>query len=91
MYNTVKANVINGVLTPLEPFPVPLEEGVEYRITIRDDRPASEWPVPKFDEADRAAFRATMGVWKDDREYWANFLQEIYAAREAGIRPKPQP
>ena len=91
MYNTVKAKVINGILTPLEPFPVPLEEGVEYRLTLVDTRPASEWPVPKYDEADRAAFRATAGVWKDEREYWEEFLKTIYAAREAGTRPEPNP
>ena len=88
MYNTVKAKVINGVLTPLEPFPVPLEEGVEYRLTLQDTRPASEWPVPEYD---REAFLATAGVWKDRREYWENFIQEMYAAREAGTRPEPNP
>lgn len=85
MHKTIKAKVINGVLTPLEPLP--LEEGVEYKLTIVDTRPASEWPAPKFSEADREAFRAMAGVWKDDREYWENFKRYIYASREAGINP----
>ncbi len=79
MDNTVKAKVINGVLTPLEPFPAPLEEGVEYLVTLKDTRPASE--------VDREAFLAMAGIWKDDREYWENFKRCIYAAREAGSKP----
>ena len=43
MHKTVTAKVINGILTPLEP--VTLEEGVEYRITLVDTRPACEWPA----------------------------------------------
>ena len=86
MHKTVTAKVINGVLTPLEP--VTLEEGVEYRITLKDTRPISE--QPNF-EADMEAFRATAGVWRDRREYWENFIQTMYAAREAGSREPSDP
>ena len=40
MIKTVKAKVIDGVLTPLEP--ITLEEGVEYRLTLVDIPSASE-------------------------------------------------
>ena len=86
MNKTVKAKVINGILTPLEP--ITLEEGVEYRLTLADTRPPSERPT--F-EADREAFRATMGVWRDRREYWENFIETMYAAREAGSREPSDP
>ena len=82
MHKTVTAKVINGILTPLEP--VTLEEGVEYRITLVDTRPACEWPAPEVDDPE--AFRATMGVWRDEREYWENFLKILYEARAAGSR-----
>ena len=86
MNKTVKAKVINGILTPLEP--ITLEEGVEYRLTLADTRPPSE--RPNF-EADMAAFRATAGVWRDRREYWENFIETMYAAREAGSREPSDP
>ena len=86
MHKTVTAKVINGVLTPLEP--ITLEEGVEYRMTLKDTRPISE--QPNF-EADMEAFRATAGVWRDRREYWENFIQTMYAAREAGSREPSDP
>ena len=86
MNKTVKAKVINGILTPLEP--ITLEEGVEYRLTLADTRPLSE--RPNF-EADMEAFRATAGVWRDRREYWENFIETMYAAREAGSREPSDP
>ena len=86
MNKTVKAKVIDGVLTPLEP--ITLEEGVEYRLTLTDTRPASEWPTPEYDPD---AFRATMGVWRDEREYWENFLKILYEARAAGSREPAEP
>ena len=86
MIKTVKAKVIDGVLTPLEP--VSLEEGVEYRLTLMDTRPLSE--RPNF-EADMEAFRSTAGVWRDRREYWENFLKIVYEARIAGSREPVEP
>ena len=86
MIKTVKAKVINGVLTPLEP--VSLEEGVEYRLTLMDIPPASEGTAAN---GDPEAFRATMGVWRDEREYWENFLKIVYEARAAGSREPVEP
>ena len=86
MHKTVTAKVINGVLTPLEP--VTLEEGVEYRITLVDTRPACEWPAPEVDEE---AFRATAGTWAYDREYWEEFKKILYEARAAGSREPVEP
>ena len=86
MIKTVKAKVIDGVLTPLEP--VSLEEGVEYRLTLMDIPRASEWPASN---GDPEAFRATMGVWRDEREYWENFLKIVYEARAAGSREPVEP
>ena len=86
MHKTINAKVINGVLTPLEP--VTLEEGVEYRITLVDTRPASEWLAPEVDEE---AFRATAGTWAYDREYWEEFKKTLYEARAAGSREPVEP
>ena len=86
MHKTVKAKVINGILTPLEP--ITLEEGVEYRLTLMDTRPASEWPTPEYDPE---AFRATAGTWAYDREYWEEFKKTLYAARAAGSREPVEP
>ena len=81
MHKTINAKVINGILTPLEP--VTLEEGVEYRITLVDTRPAPE--------VDEEAFRATAGTWAYDREYWEEFKKTLYAARAAGSREPVEP
>ena len=86
MIKTVKAKVIDGVLTPLEP--VSLEEGVEYRLTLMDIPRASEGTTAN---GDPEAFRATMGVWRDEREYWENFLKIVYEARAAGSREPVEP
>ena len=86
MIKTVKAKVINGVLTPLEP--ISLEEGVEYRLTLADTRPLSERPAPEYDPE---AFRATAGTWAYDREYWENFLKILYESRAAGSRESVEP
>ena len=86
MIKTVKAKVIDGILTPLEP--ITLEEGVEYRLTLMDIPRASEWPTPEYDPE---AFRATAGTWAYDREYWENFLKIHYEARAAGSREPVDP
>ena len=86
MIKTVKAKVINGILTPLEPLS--LEEGVEYRLTLMDIPPAFEGTAAN---GDPEAFRATMGVWRDEREYWENFLKIVYEARIAGSREPVEP
>ena len=86
MIKTVKAKVIDGVLTPLEP--VSLEEGVEYRLTLMDIPRASEGIAAN---GDPEAFRATAGTWAYDREYWEEFKKTLYAARAAGSREPVEP
>ena len=86
MNKTVKAKVINGILTPLEP--ITLEEGVEYRLTLMDIPRASEGTAAN---GDPEAFRATAGTWAYDREYWENFLKIHYEARAAGSREPVDP
>ena len=86
MIKTVKAKVIDGVLTPLEP--ISLEEGVEYRLTLMDIPPTPEGTAAN---GDPEAFRATAGTWAYDREYWENFLKILYEARAAGSREPVEP
>lgn len=83
MSQIVKAKVINGVLTPLEPLA--LAEGAEYRLTLDVDPTVA----PKMEKAarpDKPDWREAVGAWRDDNGYWANFLETLYASRAAGSR-----
>ena len=89
MSQIVKAKVINGVLTPLEPLA--LAEGAEYRLTLDVDPTVPTVPTvaPKTEKAarsDKPDWREAIGAWKDDNGYWANFLETLYASRAAGSR-----
>ena len=83
MSQIVKAKVINGVLTPLEPLA--LAEGAEYRLTLDAD-PAVAPKTEKAARPDKPDWREAIGAWKDDNGYWANFLETLYASRAAGSR-----
>ena len=72
----IKARFSNGKLTPLEP--VELKEGEEVTVSI-DDKPELS------DEERLARFKAVAGGWEDNREYWENFKEYIYEARNRGI------
>lgn len=83
MSQIVKAKVINGILTPLEPLA--LAEGAEYRLTL-DVTPAVAPKTEKAARSDKPDWREAIGAWKDDNGYWANFLETLYASRAAGSR-----
>ena len=72
----VKAIFSNGKLTPLEP--IDLKEGAEVTVPI-DDKPQLS------DEKRLARFKAAAGGWEDNSEYWENFKEYIYEARNRGI------
>lgn len=83
MSQIVKAKVINGILTPLEPLA--LAEGVEYRLTLDVDHAVAP-KTEKATRSDKPDWREAIGAWKDDNGYWANFLETLYASRAAGSR-----
>lgn len=86
MSQIVKAKVVNGVLTPLEPLD--LAEGAEYRLTLE----AAHTAAPEREKAARNGqaakpdWREAIGAWQDDNGYWENFLENLYASRAAGSR-----
>ena len=72
----VKARYSNGVLKLLEP--VDLKEGEEVTVSIDD--------TPRLSDEERLKrFKAAAGGWEDNSEYWENFKEYIYEARNRGI------
>ena len=76
MTKKIKAKVVKGTLTPLEP--IDLKEGDEATVSIDDKSELS-------DEERIARFKAAAGGWEDNSEYWENFKEYIYEARSRGI------
>ncbi len=76
MTKKIKAKVVKGTLTPLEP--IDLKEGDEATVSI-DDKPELS------DEERIARFKAAAGGWEDNSEYWENFKEYVYEARSRGI------
>ena len=76
MTKKIKAKVVKGTLTPLEP--IDLKEGDEVTVSI-DDKPELS------DEERLERFKAAAGGWEDNSEYWENFKEYIYEARSRGI------
>lgn len=76
MTRKIRARFSNGKLTPLEP--IDLNEGEEVTVSIDD--------APKLSKEERVEkFRAAAGGWKGNSEYWEDFKEYIYEARNRGI------
>ena len=69
---SIKARVVNGVITPEEE--IHIEEGTEVLVIIEESA------KPKVD---LETFGKLAGAWKDDPELGEEFIKYIYEKREA--------
>ena len=69
MIQEIRGRFINGKVELLEESD--LEEGEEVKVIV---------PLREKDRNGRS-FMSTSGAWKDDAEYWDEFLREWYIRR----------
>lgn len=69
---SIKAKIINGIITPEEE--VYIEDGTEVLVIIEE---------PSKLKIDKEALKKLAGVWKDDPELGPEFINYIYEKRES--------
>ena len=67
MEREIKGRFVNGKIELLEE--ADLEDGQEVKVIV---------PLRRKKEWNQKSFMATSGAWKDDAEYWDEFLQILY-------------